>query len=131
VNSRENTGQVTVSSTPLVLVSFDIDGTLEAGDPPGPIPFTLVDEAKVRGYIVGSSSDRTLTEQRAMWHMAGIEVDFVCNKHRLSEMTSHFNCERKLHIGDTTSDEYYAGLAGFEFHYVTQLPAPATRGWIF
>ena len=131
MNSREDKGKLAVSVTPLVLVSFDIDGTLEAGDPPGPIPFTLVAEAKARGYVIGSSSDRTLTEQRALWHTAGIQMDFMCNKHRLSGTTSHFNCERKLHIGDTTSDEYYARLAGFEFHYATQLPKRAAHGWIF
>ena len=45
-----------------ILVSFDIDGTLEAGDPPGP-------------------------------------------------------------VGDTSLDEHYATLAGFEFRYATDLPA--------
>ena len=51
----------------LVLVSFDIDGTMEAGEPPGPVTFAMVAEAKSRGYIVGSASDRTLSEQRAIW----------------------------------------------------------------
>ncbi len=51
----------------LVLVSFDIDGTMEAGEPPGPVTFAMVAEAKSRGYIVGSASDRTLSERRAIW----------------------------------------------------------------
>ena len=49
---------------PMILISFDIDGTLEMGDPPGPIPLALVRLAKERGYVVGSSSDRTLLDQR-------------------------------------------------------------------
>jgi hypothetical protein len=45
-------------------------------------------------------------------------------KHRLLESTSHFNCQRMLHIGDTSLDEYYTRLAGFEFRYATGLPPP-------
>jgi hydroxymethylpyrimidine pyrophosphatase-like HAD family hydrolase len=105
-----------------VLVSFDIDGTLEAGDPPGPITFAMVAEVQARGYIIGSASDRTLSEQRAIWQQAGITVDFVCNKHRLSESTAHLRCQRMLHIGDTPLDGYYARLAGFEFYDVADLP---------
>jgi hypothetical protein len=115
----------------LVLVSFDIDGTMEAGEPPGPVTFAMVAEAKSRGYIVGSASDRTLSEQRAIWAEAGIEVDFVCHKHRLAEHTARFGCRRMLHIGDTSTDEYYARLAGFEFYLVTDLPAPASPGWVY
>ena len=106
----------------LILVSFDIDGTLEAGQPPGPVTFALVAAAKARGYVIGSASDRTLSEQRAMWQRAGLEVDFTCHKHRLVEGTSQFNCQRMLHIGDTSTDEYYARLAGFEFRYAADLP---------
>jgi len=108
-----------------ILVSFDIDGTLEAGDPPGPVTFAVVAEAKARGYVIGSASDRTLSEQRAIWRQAGIGVDFACHKHRLAESTSQFNCERRVHIGDTSLDGYYARLAGFEFCDVTD---PAARG---
>jgi hypothetical protein len=115
----------------LILVSFDIDGTLIAGDPPGPILFEHVAAAKSRGYIVGSSSDRTLSEQRQIWASGGVEVDFMCNKHRMIETTAHFNVTRRLHIGDTNSDEYYAKLAGFEFLYVTEIPEPTTKGWIY
>jgi hypothetical protein len=115
----------------LILVSFDIDGTLIAGDPPGPILFEHVAECKARGYVIGSSSDRTLSEQRHIWAMGGVEVDFMCNKHRMIETTAQFNVKRRLHIGDTNSDEYYAKLAGFEFLYVTEIPEPSTAGWIY
>lgn len=107
----------------LLLVSFDIDGTLEAGDPPGPVTFGLVTEARALGCVIGSASDRTLSEQRAIWQQAGIRPDFTCHKHRLKESTVHFGCQRLLHIGDTSLDEYYARLAGFEFRYATDLPA--------
>jgi hypothetical protein len=115
----------------VILVSFDIDGTLEAGDPRGPITFANVLAARERGYIIGSSSDRTLSEQRVLWAAAGIEPDFMCNKPQMVSSTEHFEVSRRLHIGDTTSDEYYAGLAGFEFVHVDDLPAEATPGWIY
>jgi hydroxymethylpyrimidine pyrophosphatase-like HAD family hydrolase len=108
----------------LILVSFDIDGTLEAGDPAGPITFAQVADVKARGYVIGSASDRTLSEQRAIWQQAGITVDFTCHKHRLLASTAHFNCQRMLHIGDTSLDAYYARLAGFEFRDVSDLPGP-------
>lgn len=111
-----------------VLVSFDIDGTLEAGDPPGPVTFAFVAEARARGYVIGSASDRTLSEQRAIWQQAGIRPDFTCHKHRLKESTAHFGCQRMLHIGDTPLDEYYARQAGFEFRYAADL-SPALGSW--
>jgi hypothetical protein len=106
-----------------LLISFDIDGTLEAGDPPGPVTFGMVTTALIRGHVIGSASDRTLAEQRAIWAPAGISVDFTCNKHRLAESTAQFGCDRMLHIGDTATDEYYAGLAGFRFCHVNALGA--------
>ena len=106
------------------LVSFDIDGTLEAGDPPGPVTFAQVADLQARGCIIGSASDRTVSEQRNIWLQAGISVDFTCHKHRLLESTAHFDCQRMLHIGDTSLDAYYARQAGFEFRDVTNLPGP-------
>jgi hypothetical protein len=107
----------------MVLVSFDIDGTLETGDPAGPVSLTIVRQARQQGCLIGSASDRTLGEQRSMWDAAAIAVDFVGHKHRLVEATQAFGCTRRVHIGDTPTDEHYARLAGFEF-----LPAEAFAG---
>ena len=115
----------------MYLVSFDIDGTLEAGDPPGPITFDIVRRAKELGYVVGSASDRTLSDQRKMWETAGIEVHFVANKHRLHLIRDEFNIARMLHIGDTTVDEFYAKQAGFDFWFVHELPDETSDAWIF
>ena len=102
------------------LVSFDIDGTLETGDPPGPLLIEVVRRAKSLGYIVGSSSDRTLTEQIAMWGNAGLEYDFVCRKHEMIKLVSEFGCHRYVHIGDTTHDQECATAAGFEFIFTAE-----------
>jgi hypothetical protein len=114
-----------------VLVSFDIDGTLEDGDPPGPITMELVRHAIALGYVVGSASDRTVAEQRAMWERHGLTVDFVGHKHHLTRVKASFPVDRLVHVGDTDVDAHYARLAGFEFHYVLELPEPGSEGWIF
>jgi len=114
-----------------ILVSFDIDGTLEVGDPPGPIPLSLVADARARGYIIGSASDRTVGEQRAMWSAAGIDVDFIGHKHHLDKVALDFPASRRIHIGDTDVDAHYARLAGFEFVHVDEVPERGTEGWIF
>lgn len=115
----------------LVLVSFDIDGTLTLGEPPGPISLDMVRDAKRCGHVVGSSSDRTLREQRQIWEEAGIGVDFVGHKHDLQSIREQFECARLIHIGDTLVDQYYAGLAGFEFFHVDSLPLPRAKAWVY
>jgi hypothetical protein len=106
---------------PLILVSFDVDGTLEVGDPPGPLPMELVRYAKRIGYV-GSSSDRTLSEQRSIWQNHDIEVDFVGHKHTMHQVRERFDCARHIHIGDTEIDRHYAVLAGFEFWWAHEFP---------
>jgi predicted mannosyl-3-phosphoglycerate phosphatase (HAD superfamily) len=112
-----------------VLVSFDIDGTLEVGDPPGPITLDTVRRAKAMGYVIGSCSDRTHREQRELWKRHDIEVDFVSLKHELSAIRVDGECVRNVHVGDSTVDQHYAGIAGFEFWFVHELPA--SDGWLF
>lgn len=110
------------------LVSFDIDGTLETGDPPGPLRTAFVSWARERGCVIGSCSDRTLAEQSAMWSKAGIVPDFIVLKHRLDSIRDRFECQRFVHIGDTQVDAHYAELAGFEFIRVADLAGGARTG---
>jgi hypothetical protein len=114
-----------------VLVSFDIDGTLESGDPPGPLAMSIVRTALELGYIVGSASDRLLAEQRRMWAAHDIEPDFVSHKHTLDRVATQFSSSRRIHIGDTSVDAHYAQLANFEFVLATIFPEAGTPGWIF
>ena len=108
----------------MILVSLDIDGTLEGGDPPGPIPLEFARRLQALGVVVGSSSDRTLTDQRRFWQAGGVEIDFVVLKHHLPDLPGKFDCGRYLHIGDTNQDVYFARLAGFEFWHVDSLEKP-------
>ena len=115
----------------LVLISFDIDGTLEDGDPPGPVSMDVVRLAQSLGYVIGSASDRTVGEQRKMWDRHAIVPDFVGHKHHLDRVAARFPGARMIHLGDTEVDAHYARLAGFEFFHATAIPAAGTGGWIF
>jgi hydroxymethylpyrimidine pyrophosphatase-like HAD family hydrolase len=75
------------------LISFDIDGTLEMGDPPGQITMNMVRKAKELGYIIGSCSDRTVSNQQRLWRENDILVEFTVLKHQLDLVTAEFNAE--------------------------------------
>ncbi len=98
-----------------MLVSFDIDGTMVFGDPPGEITVEDVRKVKELGFIVGSASDRPIADQSELWQLAGIELDFVSLKHRLAELKQRFTVTRYVHVGDTYSDKFLAKQAGFDF----------------
>ena len=99
------------------LISFDIDGTLETGDPPGIITIARVREVQALGYIIGSCSDRTVGMQQRMWEKHSIVVAFTVLKHRLDQVKAEFNAEHYFHIGDTNVDKYYAELNGFTYFF--------------
>ena len=115
----------------VTLVSFDIDGTMVFGSPSGPITLDTVRRAKELGYMVGSASDRPLSDQAQLWKEHNIQVDFVSLKHRLGELKERFAAERYYHIGDTEMDQHFATQAGFSFLYADALPEEGTEGSIF
>jgi hypothetical protein len=102
-----------------VLISFDIDGTMAFGEPPGPVTVEFVRALADSGHVIGCASDRTRAEQTTLWELHGIDVKFIGGKHHLHEVREQFPADRYLHIGDSHVDEYYAGLAGFEFYWAT------------
>jgi hypothetical protein len=101
--------------TPIALVSFDIDGTLEVGVPPGLVTIPMVRLAQSLGCIIGSCSDRPLGYQRELWEALGVGVEFTVLKHRLEEVKARFRAEAYYHVGDTELDEVVAAGAGFAF----------------
>jgi hypothetical protein len=110
---------------PSIVVSFDIDGTMEFGDPPGPVPAAVAWELVERGYVVGVASDWPRSSQQPLWSSHGVEPRFVGGKHHLHEVKAQFpSADRYLHVGDTDVDERYALLAGFEFLHVEDLTEP-------
>ena len=108
------------------LISFDIDGTLEIGEPPGIVTIALVHTARRLGYVVGSCSDRPISFQEDMWESLGIVPDFTALKHRLDDVRARFAVTAYYHIGDTDTDERYATAAGFRF---LRADAQAHRVW--
>ena len=100
----------------VILISFDIDGTLEVGDPPGVLTMDMVRRAREKGFLIGSCSDRTMGGQRAIWEQNNILVDFVVPKHMLSDVKAKFQADAYYHIGDREDlDKKYALEAGFQF----------------
>jgi hypothetical protein len=95
-----------------ILISFDIDGTLEVGDPPGPVTLEMVRRAREFGCIIGIGSDRTLSVQR---------------EHKLSDVKAAFEVERYYHIGDTELDRQFALRAGFDFLW---MKSAASEPWL-
>jgi hypothetical protein len=100
------------------VLSFDIDGTLDVGDPAGPLTFRTIAQAREQGHLVGTASDRTLDDQRNLWAAAGLEPDFVLLKHDLAGIRGSLEAERYLHVGDTDRDRISASAASFEFLHV-------------
>ena len=99
-----------------ILISYDIDGTLEIGDPPGPLTMDMVRTSKAKGFLIGSCSDRPPSAQRALWQAHEIEVDFVSPKHMLADVKAKFEADAYVHIGDREDlDRLTALRAGFEF----------------
>ena len=97
------------------MVSLDVDGTMEFGEPPGPVTVEIVRLLLAAGHVVGCASDRTRTDQENTWAGAGIAPAFVGGKHHLDAVRSAFPAARYVHVGDTHVDEHFAALSGFEF----------------
>ena len=97
------------------LISFDIDGTLEVGDPPGAITMEMVRRVQGLGCLIGSCSDRTVSEQQRIWRDQGIKVEFTVLKHRLADVKEQFPVDEYYHVGDTEADRRASFQAGFNY----------------
>jgi hypothetical protein len=100
----------------VILISFDIDGTLEVGDPPGVLTMAMVKKVQKQGFLIGSCSDRPISAQRAIWAQHNISIDFAVGKMMLPDVKAKFVADVYYHIGDREDlDRRYALDAGFEF----------------
>ena len=97
------------------VVSLDVDGTMEFGEPPGPVTVEIVRLLVAAGHVVGCASDRTRTDQEQTWARAGLTLAFVGGKHHLDTVRARFPAQRYVHVGDTHVDAHFAGIHGFEF----------------
>ena len=101
------------------LISFDIDGTLEVGDPPGTITLEAVRRAFALGFVVGSCSDQPVSHQQQLWAKHDLPMHFTVLKQHLTLVRARFDAEHYVHIGDTEIDAMMARDAGFDFLHVT------------
>lgn len=97
------------------LISFDIDGTLEVGDPPGAITLATVMQAHELGIVIGSCSDRPVRTQQQLWETHRVPVSFTVLKQHLMSVRESFEADHYLHVGDSDIDRYMAEQAGFDF----------------
>ena len=97
------------------LISFDIDGTLEVGDPPGMVTMDMVRGFKELGFIIGSCSDRPISHQSRLWEQLSIDADFTVLKQNLDHVKARFSADEYYHVGDSEMDRYFADRAGFRF----------------
>ena len=106
-----------------ILLSFDIDGTLDVGVPPGGVTREMVRRAHDLGYLVGSCSDRALSSQRAIWRQLDVPAVFIAAKHQLGDVRSQVVADAYFHIGDRDTDLQIAEQAGFGFWWVHEAVA--------
>lgn len=113
-----------------ILISFDIDGTLEFGDPPGGITLEMVKRAQELGFLIGSCSDRFPSAQKSLWEARDIQVDFVAAKHMLPDIRQRFEADIYVHIGDRDLDRQLAEQAGFQFLWDHEGEAEPWLEWV-
>ena len=109
--------------TYFLVFSFDIDGTLENGDPPGTIKLDDIREYASKKHIVlGSCSQNEIWEQEQTWKEIGAEPDFMIQKdERLLMLVKNRwpDAWVYLHVGDWVGlDDVIAEKAGWEFQLV-------------
>lgn len=109
------------------MLSLDIDGTLEFGEPPGPIPVSTVLALQRAGVVVGSASDRLPADQHRLWQNTEVQVSFAVAKHTLSGLLDRLRPHPAIHIGDSIGDRLLARAAGAHFIAVHECSAADWR----
>ncbi len=98
-----------------VLLIFDVDGTLTVGDPPGPIPPSLLVELKRRGFTVGVVGSWSKVPGDVL-----AELDFHYPGHPekprwLSEACRRYSPVIAIYVADEERDREACRLAGITY----------------
>jgi hypothetical protein len=98
------------------VVAFDVDGTLEYGDPEGPIKLERVKQLKDEGFSVGIIGAREKVENLLP------NLDFYSpgdplKPEGLREVKERFNPIMGIYVADRASDREAALQTGFCFMY--------------
>ena len=95
--------------------AFDRDGTLEWGNPQGPITKEHLEKMRSLGYLIGGSGGQPSSDQSERWREHRIEPDFTVHKENLPEIRAKFS--ELTHVGDTQDDVEWAKKAKANFMY--------------
>ena len=94
------------------LVAFDCDGTLQWGNPPGPVTQAMLEALEAAGYTVVIISDSKNCEGRWRlrdpWPAAQRRLGLLHNKER-------HNLWRCAYVSDNPGDDLQAAWAGCEY----------------
>jgi len=96
-----------------MLVAFDVDGTLECGNPPGPVKLEDLRKMKQAGLIVGIISPSLFRVKKEL----GDLLDFYKagpKEETMREIRMSYS-GRTLYVGDSIHDELASAKALWEF----------------
>jgi len=95
-----------------VVVAFDVDGTLEVGDPKGPIKLEEVKRLKEAGFTVGIVGAKEKVEGLLRGLDFYMEGDPFKEKN-LKELMRRYRPKLAIYVADRPSDREAALKAGF------------------
>lgn len=112
-----------------MIISFDVDGTLECGTPPGPIPLAVLIRLMVDGHRLGLTGGHKRVPQdiQVSWRgpqkgrhgpylwskVVGIDERAEVKAQVLREQST--SDDVAIHVGDEATDYLAAVKAGWEF----------------
>ncbi|MBP1448847.1 MAG: HAD family hydrolase [Thermoproteus sp.] len=110
--------------------AFDCDGTLEFGNPPGPVKIEQLMQMSSRGIVVVIVSDsgncaRLWKENGGPFlHVSGGATSGDQRTNALLAVKRMFQAERYVYVSDNPGDDKRSADAGFEYVYPTMFVPP-------
>jgi len=97
-----------------VVITFDVDGTLECGEPKGPIKLDILRKLKEEKFTVGIVG----AYQKVQKHIGNLDFYFGGDPHKiehLSKVREMFKPRLALYVADRESDRAVALKTGFTY----------------
>ena len=94
------------------MIAFDVDGTLEVGNPPGPIKLSKLKRLKEFGLIVGIVG----SFKKVKGVLPNLDFYYPGHPHKpkyLREIRERYNPALAIYVGDEEADRLAALNAGF------------------
>ena len=106
-----------------VVVAFDVDGTLEVGNPPGPIKLSELKRLKELGLVVGIVG----AFEKVKRIISDLEFYYPGHPHKpkyLKEIKERYNPVIAIYVGDDDADRVAALSSGFIYVRPEDYPSP-------